>query len=167
MVLSVLCELLSPGRSCRLPKWGGKVALWKPIHIFECNVFTSIAGSAALGALSEPKTPAALSDSRAPARDLDRVHVVKLRKLGQHRLALHGSPGFLRFESRAVVPARSSAHLISCQAARWPPSGRKSAHHPMQFWRTRVQQNWTNRSSDFSRAGRVLSSNEMAALKVR
>src|SRR5215203_2651348 len=32
-------------------------------------------------------------------------------------LALHGSQGHLRFESRAVVPAWSSAHCLSCSAA--------------------------------------------------
>jgi hypothetical protein len=32
-----------------------------------------------------------------------------------------------------VVPAGSSAHLISCHAARWPPSGRKSTYPTVQF----------------------------------
>ena len=35
--------------------------------------------------------------------------------------------------SPAVVPAWSLAHLISCHAARWPPSGRKSTYHTVQF----------------------------------
>ena len=53
----------------------------------------------------------------APDRDLVRVNVKLLRQLGQRLLALHGSQGHLRLEGRAVVPACSLRHLISCSAA--------------------------------------------------
>src|SRR3954465_5576946 len=40
-----------------------------------------------------------------------------LGQFGQRLLTLHGSQGHLRFESRCVVPAGSSAHRLSCSAA--------------------------------------------------
>src|SRR5215212_3961311 len=52
-----------------------------------------------------------------PSRDLVGMHVKLLGEFGQRLLALHGSQGHLRFESRAVVPAWSSAHCLSCSAA--------------------------------------------------
>src|ERR1019366_2752314 len=52
-----------------------------------------------------------------PGRDLVRMNVKLLRQLRQRLLALHGSQRHLRLECRAVVPAWSSAHVLSCHAA--------------------------------------------------
>lgn len=51
------------------------------------------------------------------AYDLVRVNVEPLRQLGKRLLALHGCQGYLRLEGRAVDPACSLRHLISCSAA--------------------------------------------------
>src|SRR3954452_6895546 len=40
-----------------------------------------------------------------------------LGQFGQRLLAPHGGQSHLRFESRRVVPAGSSAHRLSCSAA--------------------------------------------------
>ena len=48
------------------------------------------------------------------------MHVELLRQLGQRLLALHGSQRHLRLKGRAVVPARSSGHRLSCSAAILP-----------------------------------------------
>src|SRR4051812_42331950 len=61
-----------------------------------------------------PRSP--FQELRLPTRDLIRMHVELLRKLGQRLLALDGSQGHLRLESRAVVPACSSRHRLSCPA---------------------------------------------------
>src|SRR4051812_47686947 len=45
------------------------------------------------------------------------MNIELLRQLSQRLLAPHGSQGHLRFESRRVVPAGSSAHRYSCSAA--------------------------------------------------
>src|SRR4051794_27745884 len=45
------------------------------------------------------------------------MNVKLLRQLSQRLLAPYGSQGHLRFESRRVVPAWSSAHRFSCSAA--------------------------------------------------
>src|SRR4051812_16173787 len=45
------------------------------------------------------------------------MNIELLRQLSQRLLAPHGSQGHLRFESRRVVPAWSSAHRYSCSAA--------------------------------------------------
>src|SRR4051812_19616095 len=45
------------------------------------------------------------------------MNIELLRQLSQRLLAPHGSQGHLRFESRRVVPAWSSAHRFSCSAA--------------------------------------------------
>src|SRR4051794_11856699 len=45
------------------------------------------------------------------------MNVKLLRQFGQRLLAPYGSQGHLRFESRRVVPAWSSAHRLSCSAA--------------------------------------------------
>ena len=79
--------------------------------ILACSVFTSIASSVESAALSAPNTPA------APGRDLVRVDVKQLRPVGKRLLALNGSKCHLRLKCRAVVPAGSSAHLVSCHAA--------------------------------------------------
>src|SRR5215207_1008847 len=45
------------------------------------------------------------------------MDVELLRKLGQRPLALDGGQSHLRLESRAVIPARSSRHRLSCSRA--------------------------------------------------
>src|SRR3954447_3470850 len=45
------------------------------------------------------------------------MNVKLLRQFGQRLLTPYGSQGHLRFESRRVVPAWSSAHRFSCSAA--------------------------------------------------
>lgn len=68
-----------------------------------------------------------------PSRDLVRVNVIKLRQLGHRPGALHRSRCHLCLESRALAPAWSSAHLLSCHAARWLPSGTKSTYPNVKF----------------------------------
>src|SRR3954466_8538795 len=58
-----------------------------------------------------------LQELSLPGRDLVGMNVKLLRQLSQRLLALHGSQGHLRFESRRVIPAWSSAHRLSCSAA--------------------------------------------------
>src|SRR5271157_574856 len=55
----------------------------------------------------------AFLESVLPFRDLVRMHVEVLRKLGQGLVALQSRQSHLRFKCRCVVPARSSAHLLS------------------------------------------------------
>src|SRR4051794_37735504 len=45
------------------------------------------------------------------------MNVKLLRQFGPRLLTPYGSQGHLRFESRRVVPAWSSAHRFSCSAA--------------------------------------------------
>src|SRR6476659_8367931 len=45
------------------------------------------------------------------------MDVELLRQLGQRLLALDGGQSHLCFESRAVIPARSSRHRLSCSRA--------------------------------------------------
>src|SRR6185312_10473028 len=45
------------------------------------------------------------------------MNVELLRQFGERLLAPHGGQSHLRFESRRVVPAWSSAHRLSCSAA--------------------------------------------------
>src|SRR5215210_2765558 len=45
------------------------------------------------------------------------MNIELLRQFGQRLLTPYGSQGHLRFESRRVVPAGSSAHRLSCSAA--------------------------------------------------
>src|SRR4051812_34313796 len=59
----------------------------------------------------------ALQELSLPGRDLVGMNVKLLRQLSQRLLAPYGSQGHLRFESRRVVPAWSSAHRFSCSAA--------------------------------------------------
>src|SRR4051812_49203218 len=54
---------------------------------------------------------------RLPGRDLVRMNVELLRQFGQRLLALDGGQSHLRLESRAVIPARSSRHRLSCSRA--------------------------------------------------
>src|SRR4051812_23083988 len=58
-----------------------------------------------------------LQELSLPGRDLVGMNVKLLRQFGQRLLAPYGSQGHLRFESRRVVPAWSSAHRYSCSAA--------------------------------------------------
>src|SRR4051794_31401331 len=58
-----------------------------------------------------------LQELSLPGRDLVGMNIELLRQLSQRLLALHGSQGHLRFESRRVVPAWLSAHRLSCSAA--------------------------------------------------
>src|SRR4051794_26926074 len=58
-----------------------------------------------------------LQELSLPGRDLVGMNVKLLRQLSQRLLAPYGSQGHLRFESRRVVPAGSSAHRLSCSAA--------------------------------------------------
>src|SRR5947199_9735926 len=45
------------------------------------------------------------------------MDVELLRQLGQRLLAPDGGHGHLRLESRAMIPARSSRHRLSCSRA--------------------------------------------------
>src|SRR3954468_17541161 len=58
-----------------------------------------------------------LQELSLPGRDLVGMNVKLLRQFGQRLLTPYGSQGHLRFESRRVVPAWSSAHRFSCSAA--------------------------------------------------
>src|SRR4051794_21686953 len=62
-----------------------------------------------------PSSP--LQELSLPRRDLVGMNIELLRQFGQRLLTPYGSQGHLRFESRRVVPARSSAHRFSCSAA--------------------------------------------------
>src|SRR3954453_18504536 len=73
---------------------------------------------ARLGPGFRPEHPgSSFEKQRLPGRDLVRVDVELLRQLGQRLLALEGGQSHLRLESRAVVPARSSRHRLSCSRA--------------------------------------------------
>src|SRR5215218_941014 len=52
-----------------------------------------------------------------PSRDLVGMNIELMGQFGERLLAPYGSQGHLRFESRRVVPAWSSAHRFSCSAA--------------------------------------------------
>src|SRR3954447_11368387 len=68
--------------------------------------------------LFRPEHPGSpFEEQRLPGRDLVRTDVELLRQLGQRLLALDGGQSHLCFESRAVVPARSSRHRLSCSRA--------------------------------------------------
>src|SRR3954449_6594648 len=58
-----------------------------------------------------------LQELSLPGGNLVRMNIELLRQLSQRLLAPYGSQGHLRFESRRVVPAGSSAHRFSCSAA--------------------------------------------------
>src|SRR3954467_2397020 len=58
-----------------------------------------------------------LQELSLPGRDLVGVDIELLGQFGQRLLTLHGGHSHLRFESRRVVPAWSSAHRFSCSAA--------------------------------------------------
>src|SRR3954447_12661766 len=68
--------------------------------------------------LFRPEHPGSpFEERRLPGRDLVRMDVELLRQLGQRLLALDGGQSHLCFESRAVIPARSSRHRLSCSRA--------------------------------------------------
>src|SRR5665647_1191926 len=56
-----------------------------------------------------------------------------LGQLGQRPIALDGGKRHLRLESRAVVPARSSVHSLSCSRRSSPLSGRNSTYRLVQI----------------------------------
>ena len=56
-----------------------------------------------------------------------------LRQLRQRPIALDGGKRHLRLESRAVVPAGSSVHGLSCSRQSSPLSGRNSTYRPVQI----------------------------------
>src|SRR4051812_43501017 len=58
-----------------------------------------------------------LQELSLPGHDLVGMDIELLGQFGQRLLAPHGSQSHLRFESRRVVPAWSSAHRFSCSAA--------------------------------------------------
>src|SRR4051812_21651066 len=58
-----------------------------------------------------------LQELSLPSRNLVGMNIELLRQLSQRLLTLHGGQSHLRFESRRVVPAWSSAHRFSCSAA--------------------------------------------------
>src|ERR1019366_3415218 len=55
------------------------------------------------------------------------------RQLSYRWVALHGGKCHLRLEGRCVVPARSSAHGLSCSRRLSPLSGRNSTYRPVQI----------------------------------
>src|ERR1035441_6427990 len=55
----------------------------------------------------------ALLEPGLPIRDLVGMHIKVLRKLGKGLIALQSGQCHLGFKGRCVVPARSSAHLLS------------------------------------------------------
>src|SRR3954470_467806 len=67
------------------------------------------------GRPEHPGSP--FEQQRLPGRDLVRMNVELLRQFGQRLLALDGGQSHLRLESRAVIPARSSRHRLSCSRA--------------------------------------------------
>ncbi len=76
-----------------------------------------IDGRLRLGLRGFPEHPSrAFKQLVAPLLDLVRMNVELLRQLDQRLLALDRSHRHLRFECRAVVPARSSRHdhLLAC-----------------------------------------------------
>src|ERR1700677_786653 len=56
-----------------------------------------------------------------------------LGQLGQRSIALDGGKRHLRLESRAVVPARSFVHCLSCSRRSSSLSGRNSTYRPVQI----------------------------------
>ena len=87
----------------RLPGW----------LLFACSSFTSTGGGAS--GLPSPKIPAAPSRGLiSPRLDHIRVDIELGGQLSQRLLALHSSKRHLRLEGRAMVPARSSRHGVSC-----------------------------------------------------
>src|SRR5476651_909812 len=68
-----------------------------------------------------------------PGRHLIGVDVEMLGQLGQRPIALDGGKRHLRLESRAVVPARSSVHGLSCSRRSSPLSGRNSTYRLVQI----------------------------------
>jgi len=70
---------------------------------------------------------------RLPRRYLIGVDVEVLGQLSHRSVALDGSERHLSLESRCVVPARLSAHGLSCSRRLSPLSGRNSTYRPVQI----------------------------------
>src|SRR3954454_1704255 len=71
-----------------------------------------------LGLGCRPEYPGSpFEQQRLPGRDLVRMDIELLRQFGQRLLALDGGQSHLGLGSRAVVPARSSRHRLSCSRA--------------------------------------------------
>ena len=68
-----------------------------------------------------------------PRRNLIGVDVGMRRQLSQRLITLGGGKRHLGLESRYVVPARSSAHSLSCSRLSSPLSGRNSTYRPVQI----------------------------------
>ena len=82
--------------------------------ILACSVFRSTAAVAGSALASPPKTPAAPSRSWLFHCVIWLAMYVKLlRQLGKCLFSLDGGQSHLRLECRCVVPARTSAHLLS------------------------------------------------------
>src|SRR5450830_120847 len=72
---------------------------------------------------------------RFPLCDLIGMDVELLRQFCQRLIALDGGQSHLRLEYRCVVPARSSAHCLSCSRSSSPLSGRNSTYPAVQICR--------------------------------
>src|SRR4051812_5007003 len=71
-----------------------------------------------------------LQELSLPGCDLVGMNVKLLRQFGERLLTPYGSQGHLRFESRRVVPAGSSAHRFSCSAAILAAVRQKTSTYP-------------------------------------
>src|SRR4051794_11193391 len=58
-----------------------------------------------------------LQELSLPGRNLVRMNIELLRQFGQRLLAPHGGQSHLCLECRRMIPARLSAHRLSCSAA--------------------------------------------------
>jgi hypothetical protein len=70
---------------------------------------------------------------RFPGSDLIGVDVEVFGQLGYRSIALDGGKRHFSLEARCVVPARSSAHGLSCSRRLSPFSGRNSTYRPVQI----------------------------------
>jgi hypothetical protein len=61
------------------------------------------------------------------------VDVEVFGQLGRRSIALDGGKRHFSLEARCVVPARSSAHGLSCSRRLSPFSGRNSTYRPVQI----------------------------------
>src|SRR5450759_324738 len=66
-------------------------------------------------------------------RNLIWVDIERLRQLSEHSINHDGGKRHLGLESRCVVPARSSAHGLSCSRLSSPLSGRNSTYRAVQI----------------------------------
>ncbi|PZX09555.1 hypothetical protein LX81_04417, partial [Palleronia aestuarii] len=110
--------------------------------IFACKVFTSTTKVASVAG-AVPNTPDAPSRSwvRHP-RDLVRMDVEPIGRLGKRPLSLDGSKRHLRLEGRAVIPARSSRHGLSSLLGIMPISRGSSTHSPCSDFPSHFYTRW-------------------------